>query len=330
MNARILGPLLALLSFGLYATHDVMVKILGGTYSPVQILFFSVIFSFPMATYLLMRDHEPGTLHPVHPWWTTLRTFAVVGTGLCGFYAFSVLPLAQAYALIFAAPLIVTVLSIPVLGESVGPWRWGAVLVGLLGVLVVLRPGAAPLQPGHLAALGAACFSATVSVVSRRIGRDERSVVLMLYPMMVNVIVMAFLLPQVYVPMPLVDLGLTAGISVLGFLAALLIIAAFRMADAAVIAPMHYSQIIWAAIYGAVFFGERGDAATWIGAAIIISSGLFTVLREAGGRSLHTPVISARLRPESGPGPRIAQALRNRAGRVPPGHEALAKPRRSR
>ncbi len=330
MNARIVGPALALLSFGLYATHDVMVKVLGSTYSPVQILFFSVVFSFPMATYLLMRDHEAGTLHPVHPWWTALRTFAVVGTGLCGFYAFSVLPLAQAYALIFAAPLIVTVLAIPVLGEAVGPWRWGAVIVGLLGVLVVLRPAGATPELGHLAALGAACCSATVSVVSRRIGRAERSVVLMLYPMMVNVILTACLLPQVYVPMPLADLGLTAGISILGFLAALSIIAAFRHADAAVIAPMHYSQIIWAAVYGWVFFDERGDAATWIGAAIIIASGLFTVLREAGGRSVHRPVISARPRSEGVPGPRIAQALRNRAARIPPGHEALAKPRKSR
>ncbi len=330
MNARLLGPLLALAAFGLYATHDVLVKLLGGTYSPVQILFFSVVFSFPLATILLMRDPAAGTLRPVHPWWTALRTAGVVATGLCGFYAFSALPLAEAYALIFAAPLIVTVLAIPVLGESVGGWRWGAVIAGLCGVLVVLRPGGSAFELGHLAALGAAAASATVSVVSRRIGRAERSVVLMIYPMMVNVVLLAGLLPRVYVPMPIADLGLTAAIAGLGFLAALLTIAAFRQADAALIAPMHYSQIIWAAIYGRVVFGERGDAATWIGAAIIIASGLFTVLREAGGRSLHTPVIGARLRPESGPGPRIAEALRRRAAKGVPGHEALAKRRGSR
>ncbi len=326
MNARILGPALALLAFGLYATHDAVVKLLGATYSPIQILFYSVLFSFPLATLVLMRDRSAGTLRPVHPWWTALRTVAALGAALGGFYAFSVLPLAQAYALIFAAPLLVTVLSVPVLGEKVGLHRSGAVLVGLLGVLVVLRPGTAALQFGHAAALVAALGSALVSVVSRRIGREERSVVLMLYPMMVNVILMGVLLPGVYQPMTLPHLGLTAVIAALGFSAGLLTIAAFRAADAALIAPMHYSQILWAALYGALFFGERGDWPTWIGAGIVILSGLYVVFRETRTASVYTPVTLGRFRPEAGPGPRLAQALRSRAERrPPPGHEALAK-----
>lgn len=329
MNPRILGPGLALLAFGLYATHDTVVKLLGSTYSPVQILFYSVLFSFPLAMLVLMRDTSAGTLRPVHPWWTALRTVAAITTALGGFYTFSVLPLAQAYALIFAAPLLVTVLSIPILGEKVGLHRWAAVTMGLLGVLVVLRPGSAPLQLGHLTALCAALGSAVVSLVSRRIGREERSVVLMLYPMMVNVVLMGALLPSVYTPMPLSDVALTAVIALLGFSGGLTTIAAFRVADAALIAPMQYSQILWAAAYGALFFGERGDLATWGGASIVILSGIYTVFRETRGVSSNSPVTNARFRPEANPVPRIASALRSRATRMPPGYEALAKTRKS-
>ncbi len=156
MTPTIQGALLALLAFGIYATHDVIVKILGSTYSPFQIVFFSVLFSFPLAMILLIRDTEPGHLRPVHPWWTAVRTVAAVTTGGAAFYAFSVLPLAQVYAILFAAPLLITILSIPILGERVRLRRWMAVIVGLCGVLVVLRPGTTDLELGHLAALVAA------------------------------------------------------------------------------------------------------------------------------------------------------------------------------
>lgn len=119
MSANLRGALFALMAFGIFATHDVFVKTLGTSYSPVQILFFSVLLSFPLATLMLMRDSSPGTLVPVHPWWMALRTIATVLTALGAFFAFSVLPLAQTYAILFAAPLLITVLAIPMLGETV-------------------------------------------------------------------------------------------------------------------------------------------------------------------------------------------------------------------
>lgn len=118
-----------------------IVKVLGVSYQPFQILFFSVLFGFPMVMMMLMRDQTEANLIPRHPWWTALRTLAAVATGISVFYAFSVLPLTQTYAIIFASPLIITVLSIPILGETVGWRRWVAVALGLCGVLVVLRPG---------------------------------------------------------------------------------------------------------------------------------------------------------------------------------------------
>ena len=320
------GALLALGAFGLFATHDVGVKALGQTYAPFQIIFFSVLFGFPLATIMLMRDQTPGTLQPVHPWWSSLRTAATLLTGVSAFYAFSVLPLAQVYAFIFAAPLLITVLSIPILGEKVGIHRWVAVIIGLAGVLYVLRPGSEPLSLGHIAGLGAAVGSALASVIVRKIGKDERSAVLMLYPMMVNFVIMASIMPFVYQPMPVADLGLVALVSILAFGAALLVIAAYRRGDAAVVAPMLYSQILWAAVYGLAFFDEVPDTQTIIGAGIVIASGLYIVLRETLlGTSSTAPVTRTKSRAATVASPRISALLRAQASRVPPGHEALAK-----
>lgn len=315
-NAK--GALFALLAFGIFSSHDVVVKILGGIYSPIQIVFFGVLLSFPLAMVMLMRDATPGTLVPVHPWWLALRTVAAVVTGVSAFYAFSVLPLAQTYAIIFASPLLITVLAIPVLGETVRLRRWLAVLVGLVGVLVVLRPGDTELSLGHLAALAAAIGGSLASIVVRKIGGQERPVVMLLYPMMVNFVVMACLLPFVYVPMPIEHLGLLGIIAVFAWIANRLVIAAYQAGEAAIIAPMQYSQIIWATIFGYFFFEETIDQTTAIGASIIIASGLYIVLRESrGGTSATTPVLRTRSRLETGTSPRVSLRMRA-AGLTPP------------
>jgi len=299
------GALLALLAFGIYATHDSVVKFMGAGYSPFQLIFFSVLFGFPLALGMMMRDPNPGTLLPVHPWWMALRTGAAVLTGITAFYAFSVLPLAQVYAIVFATPLIITILAIPVLGETVRIRRWLAVLVGLGGVLVVIRPGQAELEWGHLAALVAAFGGAVASIIVRKIGSEERPVVLLIYPMVANFVVVAVALPFVYVPMPIEDLGLVALMSVLGWIGGVVIIAAYKTAEAVIVAPMQYSQIIWAIIFGYFFFGETIDLQTAIGASIIIASGLYIVLREGrSGASAHRPVLTAKSRPDASTGPR--------------------------
>lgn len=310
-SSSLSGILLALAAFGLFSTHDIAVKMLGGSYAVFQIVFFGTLFTFPLVVFMLLRDPEPGTLFPRHPWWTALRTAAAVTTGSCAFYAFSVLPLAQVYAMIFASPLLITLLAIPVLGEKVGLHRGGACVAGLIGVLVVLRPGAegVDLGLGHAAALVAAFTGALASVIVRKIGRDERSAVLMLYPMVANFAVMGLFLPFVYQPMPLGDLGLWAMMAALAFLAGLCLISAYRRADAVLVAPMQYSQIVWAALYGWLFFGEAIDLGTATGAAIIIASGLYIVLREGRGRSRNTPVLRTRTRPETGTSFRIGRML---------------------
>ncbi|UMA64422.1 DMT family transporter [Roseivivax marinus] len=304
-NAK--AALIALVGFAAFATHDVLVKTLGAQFSSVQIVFFNVLFAFPLVTLTLIRDPAAGTLRPAHPWWVALRTGAAVVTALCAFYAFSTIQLAQVYAILFASPLLITLLAIPILGEPVRLRRWAAVIVGLTGVMIVLQPGSTTLTLGHGAALIAAIGSAFASVISRRIGRDERSVVLVLYPMLANFAIMGALLPQVHVAMPLESLALNALLSALGFAGAMLMVLAYKTGEAVVVAPMQYSQILWATVFGALFFDEFPDTPTLVGAGIVIASGLYIVLRESGSTASRLrPVLRSRTRVFTGALPRLS------------------------
>ena len=308
-NSGLAGPMLALCAFGLFSAHDVVVKSLGGTYNPVQIVFFSVLLGLPLAMVMLMRDPMDGNLKPQRPGWTALRTAATVLTAVSVFYAFSVLPMTQTYAILFATPLLITILSVPVLGERVGWRRAVAVLVGLAGVLIVLRPGQGDgLSLGHLAALLGAFGSALASIIVRKIGQEERNVVLLLYPMMANLVLMGIALPFVYEPMPLAHFGALALMAALAFIASLCVIAAYKRAPAFQIAPMQYSQMIWAVIFGALFFAEGVDAYTILGATVIIASGIYIVMREDKANvSENRPVLMTRTRTETGTYPRASQ-----------------------
>jgi S-adenosylmethionine uptake transporter len=297
------GALLALAAFASFSTHDAIIKVVAARYSPIQIVFCIALFSFPLILLMLARDPVRDTLLPRNPGWMLARAVSAALSGLMGFYAFSVLPMAQVYALLFAMPLVITVMAIPLLGEKVGLRRAIAVLVGLVGVLIVLRPGSADMTLGHLAALGAAITGALTSVIARKIGGVERTSVMLLYAMMGNFLLMAFAMPFVYKPMPGPDVVMMIAIAVLAFVAMHLIILAYRSAEAVVVAPMQYSQIVWAVVFGALFFNEFPDGATLAGAAVVISSGIYIVLREARGKvSEMAPVLNARVRPESGGG----------------------------
>jgi len=311
LQSNLIGAMLSLAAFGVYATHDVFIKFLGSSYSPFQLIFFSGLLGFPLVTLAMMRDRTDGNLIPKHPVWTAIRTATAVLNAVTGFYAFSVLPLAQCYAIFFAMPILITLMAIPLLGERVGLHRGVAIVVGLIGVVVVLRPGQADLGLGHLSALTAALLGAATSVIVRKVGNSERAVVLMLYPMMANFVVMGVALPFVYVPVPPQHFAMMAGIAALGLLGGVLIIAAYRRAPAIIVAPMQYSQIIWAIIFGHFLFGENIDLYTGVGTAIIIASGVYIVLREdKPSVSKNRPVLETRSRYGTMSTPRISQLLR--------------------
>ena len=298
------GALLALAAFFVFSTHDALIKRLAATYSPVQIVFSIALYSFPLVLLMLARDREAATLIPRNPRLVLARGVTVALSSIAGFYAFSVLPMAQVYAILFGTPLMITLLSVPMLGEKVG-WRRGlAVVVGMCGVLVVLRPGGADLSLGHLAALASAMMGALTSVITRKVGRQERSAVMLMYALMGNFFLMGAALPFVYIPMPGTDLAVMVAIAVMAFTAMQLVILAYRRGEAVVVAPMQYSQIVWAVVYGALFFNEFPDLWTLVGAAIVIASGLYIVLREARAKvSVMQPVLSTTARSETATAP---------------------------
>ncbi len=300
----------SLAAFAVYSTHDLVVKLLGTEFAPFQIVFFSVLFGFPVVSVMLMRDPTDGNLIPRYPLWTAVRTTAQVISTVCVFYAFSALPLAQTYAILFAQPLLITLLAIPILREPVGLHRGLAVLVGLGGVMVVLQPGSTELELGHAAALIGAFGGATASIVVRKVGREERNAVLMLYPMVANFLVMGAALAFIYEPVEIQHIGGFALMSFLSICALLLQFAAYRNAAAGVVAPMQYSQIIWATLFGALIFGERPGLNTAIGAGIVIGSGVYIVMRETRKYGTTAPVLSTRARFAQGTLPRFGSFAR--------------------
>lgn len=307
------GALFGLAAYGTFSTHDLVVKMLGATYSPFQIVFLSALLSFPLLTLMMIRDAEPGTLRPVHPWWMALRSLCGTATAVFVFYAFSVLPLAQVYAFIFAMPLLITLLAIPMLGEVVRLRRGLAVLVGLIGVLIVLRPGGSPLTLGHFAALAAAVFGALNSIIVRKIGKEERGVVMVVYPMLCSLIVTAIALPFIYVPVAAKDLLPFAVVATLILIAMMLLVAAYSRGDAIVVAPTQYSQMIWATIFGILLFDEYPEWQTWLGTAVIVVSGFYILKREAIPEvSRNAPVSRTRTRAGHTVSTRVGQMLRRR------------------
>jgi len=319
LSPNLKGALLGLLGFAVFATNDVGVKVLGQTYAPIQTLFFLVLFGFPVALVMLVSDPTEASLRPRRPFWVGLRVVGYLVNSLCGFYAFAVLPLAQVYSLLFTGPLMITLLAVPILGERLGVQRLGALLVGFLGVLVVLRPGGdSALGLGHFAAVGAAFGNALAAVSGRKVGDVERSAVLLLYPMLAAFALSGLALPAVYQPVPLEDLALFALVAALNFVATLIVISAFRNGEAAVVSPMNYSQILWATFFGALLFDEFPDMATLLGSLIIIASGLYIVMRErTGERSIMRPVLTTLSRLPIAPAAWRAASLRKGSRRRP-------------
>lgn len=281
MSRNIQGILIALLGGLIYSAHDAIIKGLGATLPAIQIAFFAYLLGLPYVIFMLIHDKTPGTLRPANPLWMAIRVVAVMFATVGAFYAFLVLPLAEAYTILFAAPLLVTLLAVPLLGEVLHWRRATAVIVGLVGVLIVLRPDTKTLSIGHVTALASAVGNAMVHISSRRIGGSERLPLMILYPMLGIIVLLGAVMPFTFQPVSGQDFGGLAIVALFSFLAMLCMIEAFKRGEAALIAPMQYSQLIWGTIFGILFFSEYPKGPTLLGAALIIGSGLYIVFREA-------------------------------------------------
>jgi len=282
MSPSLKGALFGLVGFGLFSMADATIKFLGGSYHPVQIVAFSGLFTLPLIGLLWLR--EPVSLRPVHPWLMAIRTAALIGNGLLVTYAFTALPLAQAYAIFFTLPLMLTLIAWPVLGDRFDPMGGLAVILGLVGVIVALDPGTVTFDLAHLAAILGTLLAAVHYLIIRKTGGVEALAPMMLYPVLGQTVSAFLLLPGRYVPMPPADLATVGWLALSGFSGTLMMIAAYRAAPPIAVAPTQYSQIAWAALFGAVLFNEPMTAGAAIGMAIISIAGFLVIARQNTGR----------------------------------------------
>ncbi|MGI9433664.1 MAG: DMT family transporter [Geminicoccaceae bacterium] len=218
------------------------------------------------------------------------RGLLVALATICLFSAVSMIPLADAYSITFAAPLIVTILSIPLLGERVGWRRWSAILLGFAGVLVVIRPGFNTFHWALLLPLVTASCFALYQLLTRKAGAipGERPMPMLFYMALVGTIAMSCLVPAYWQS---VQIEAWVGMAVMGALAAIghmMLIQALAKASAVTLSPFIYTQLIWAILLGYVLFDDWPDFWMLLGGAIIVGSGLFVFFREAVHRKAPT------------------------------------------
>ena len=276
------GIVLALAAYATFSFGDACIKALGGQLSIFEIGFFSTLFAGFFLLFARPRQERwRDFLRMQRPWLVQARALSGLGAGLLGIAAFTSIPFAEAYALIFLSPFFVTLLSVVVLKEAVSGWRWATVFAGFLGVLLVVRPGFRALEPGHLAAVGVALMIATSVILLRLLsGREKRTsilAVMVCYALVFNGV--AALATGAGVPgWAQLRLLLFAG----GFAAAgqTLLMLATSFAPANRVGPTQYTQIAWATAIGAFAFGEYPDAVAILGLAIVAGAGLLMLVSE--------------------------------------------------
>lgn len=275
------GILLGFLAYALFACGDAAIKALSGRLPVFEIGFFAAFFA-SFAVPFVRPPHERwrDLFRMNRPRLVLLRAASGTTAGILGVIAFTTLPLAEAYALIFMAPLFVTLLSVLFLRERIGWRRTLAVIAGFAGILLVVRPGFRELLPGHLAAAGIALCAATTTIVLRALGPTEKRITLMGTTMLVALAVNGTLMLFDFRAPTAGDLGWLALAGLLAGIAHILFMAATRAAPANRVAPTQYTQMVWAVALGALFFGEFPDLLALAGIALVGASGLFTFLRE--------------------------------------------------
>lgn len=282
-----------------FSVQDLILKLLSGAYPLYEAMILRSLTAAPLLLLLAHLNGGIGTLWT--PGWRRmlLRGFLLFASYAAFYLAIASLPLATTIALFFTAPLFITVLSVPLLGEHVGPRRWFAVLVGFAGVIFMVRPGSDVFDWAALLALVAGLAYAVSMVTARRMGTTETAPALAFWgnvAFLACALVLAAVfasgdyageshpslgfLTRGWVTPTLRDLGL---MMLCGFIAAAgltLLTQAYRMSPSSVVAPFEYSAMIWGVLWGWLFWGQLPDAEGWTGIVIIVSAGLYVLYRE--------------------------------------------------
>lgn len=236
-----------------------------------------LVFILPIT---LWRYGARTTLRPLQPGLQILRGCLTAVSSLLFFAAIATAPLADSMALIFIAPLVVTAASPFVLGEKVGLHRWAAVCVGFIGALIVIRPGFGNLDPAMLLAAGAGLSHGAFLLVTRRLSRSGSPLTTLCVTTLVAVLVLTIFQPLVWVPPQPHHWPLIAGMGLFSVLGHFLLIKAFEVGTATLLAPFGYAEIITATALGLMIFGDFPDRITWAGIFVIVCSGLYITFRE--------------------------------------------------
>ncbi len=267
-----------------FSAMDAAAKWLTADYSVVEIAVLSRLISPFLALAIAMQQGGMGTLRTRHPFWHLFRAAANGITLLAFFGALIFLPLADTVAITFVSPLIMCALAVPMLKERVGPRRWAAIVVGFLGVLVITQPSGAGFGWGAVLALGAAFGDALGINITRRMSVTESSHSMLFWSS--AILIAAFgaamlALPSQWVTPSAHDLLPIAILSLTGCGAQFCLAQAFRYGEVSLLAPLEYGALIWAAVFGYVFWGDLPTLTVLAGVAIIIASSAYVARREA-------------------------------------------------
>ncbi|RED54222.1 DMT family transporter [Aestuariispira insulae] len=264
-----------------FAVMDALIKHLGHDYPVTQIVFFRCLAAMIPVGILLYRAGGLKILKTEQPGLHLLRALFGMTAMYCVFTSFTLMPLADAIAINFSAPLFMTLLSIPLLGEKVGLHRLGAVLAGFAGVVIIMAPGAEVIGDGTWIALTGAFFIALAMITVRKLSRKDHVVAITTYFTLAGIIVGAIGVGiQGWRTPPLEDFILLMMVGILGGIAQFSMTSAFRLAELSVVAPFEYTQILWGAIIAYLFWQEAPDTRLYAGAVFIAASGLYIMHRE--------------------------------------------------
>ena len=267
------------------AIIDGMAKQLAGRLHGLQVSwgYFLAMLICLLVVAIVRRTPITHLIHSKQRLLQFYRAVSFVISLSCMFFSLRYLPLAEATTIAFTAPLFIVALSGPMLGETVGPRRWIAVLLGMFGAIIVMRPGMGLLHWSALIALLGAFFFALFNLFTRRLGRTDRSWATLFYSFAIGTAILSVAMPVLWHPPNAFEWGIFAASGVLGLLAHYSLFRSLTLADASVLAPLNYVRLLWAISIGWLFFGDIPDTMTLLGGSITIASGLY-VLMASGER----------------------------------------------
>ena len=267
-------------SMFVFSGADTLAKLLTEALHPIQITW-SRQFGLLIGVLILMGIRGLSVLRTRHPTLQITRGVLTAGSATLFITAVSFVPLADAISVTFMAPFMITILGAMVLREPVGVRRWSAVVIGFLGAIIIIRPGLGVVHPAMMLVVLAAGFFALRQILTRMLSGSDRAITTFAYTALGSCLVLTVPLPFVWQwPSTTVVVALLAGMAGLAALGELLVIKALEAAQAVVIAPVQYTLLIWATMYGYLVFAQLPEMWTWVGALIIIATGVYTLHRE--------------------------------------------------